>query len=149
MSKTNVRAQIAQRQRAAIKHAMAKHGLIVTSWCRDAGISEGTLRNFLSGENESMQTNNLEMLARAAGVSLSELLGEEVHYKADNDLMQKSVESILRAAKDSRIKLSRAEEMAYAVMLYNHVIEYRKKGKDAVPDEVMGALVLKGISTAI
>lgn len=45
-------------------------------WCVAAGISEGTLRNFLAGESESLSDRSYELLARAADVTVGELRGE-------------------------------------------------------------------------
>lgn len=143
MTKSDIREQIAKKHRAAIKAVIGKYGLRVAPWCIKAGISEGTLRNFLAGESDSLGANTLEMLAMAAGISIAELLGQEVHYKADDELMMKSAESILKAAKAKNAKLTRAQEMAYTVMLYNHAIEYKRQGQEVSPNEAMAALILK------
>jgi len=143
MRKTQLKEEIAEIHRRAIRNVMAEHDLKVAPWCLKAGITEGALRNFLSGAVDSMGANTLELLARAAGISLGELLGEEVHYKADNNLMMHCVDSILKAAKTKKIKLTRAQEMTYSVMLYNHVIEYRRQGEIASPNEAMAALILQ------
>lgn len=143
MKKTEIRDKISQRHRAAIRAAMKKHGLKVSPWCKDAGITEGALRNFLNGDNESMGVNNLELLASAINISIGELLGEEIHYKVDDDLMQRAAISIISAAKKKGLKLSRAQEMAYTVMLYNHAIEYRRQGHSVEPNEAMAVLFLK------
>lgn len=143
MSKTDVRDQIAQRHRQAIRKVMAERGLQVSPWCKRAGITEGALRNFLNGDSESMGANSLDLLAGAAGVTLGSLLGEEIHYKIDDELMEKAVDSILLAAKSGGKKLNRAQEMAYAVMLYNHLIDYKKQGEYAEPNTAMAALILK------
>lgn len=65
---------IADRQRRSIKKVMFDRHLKVAPWCEDAGISEGTLRNFLAGESNSITTVNAQKLADKAFVSISELL---------------------------------------------------------------------------
>lgn len=142
MKKTDIRQKIALRHRASIRSFMAREGLRVSPWCTKAGITEGALRNFLNGESDAMGANNLELLATAAGATVGELLGEQVHYKADDNLMIRSAKSILTVAKTKRMKLSRAEEMVYTVKLYNLVIEYRRKGSDVSPNEAMADLIL-------
>lgn len=67
---------VAAKHRSAIKRVMAERGLSVDPWCKKAGVTEGALRNFLNGGTMSMNANNLELLAGAIGVSLSELLGD-------------------------------------------------------------------------
>ncbi len=143
MSKSSARDQIAKRHRQSIRRVMAERGLQVAPWCRLAGMGESTLRNFLNGDSDSMGANTLEILAHAAGVSVGYLLGEEIHYKVDNELMNKSIAVILSAAKSENRKLSRVEEMAYSVMLYNHLVEYRRRGEASEPNEAIAALILK------
>lgn len=143
MRKADLISQIANRQRAAIKAVMSKHDLKVTPWCRSAGISEGTLRNFLSGENDALGSTNIERLAITAGISIAEIFGEEVHYKIDDDLMLKCTKCILTTAKNKGRKLSRVQEMAYTVLLYNHINEYRKKGENIEPSLSLAALILQ------
>ncbi len=76
-TKTFLKQEIADRQRAAIAAFMKiKKIESVNEWCNEAGITEGALRNFLKGDNDSMNSNSLELLARAQGVSIGELLGE-------------------------------------------------------------------------
>lgn len=66
--------QIANNQRKAIKIFMAARDLSVNGWCKDAGLSEGTLRNFLKGVSGEIGTANLELLANAAGVMVGDIL---------------------------------------------------------------------------
>ncbi len=84
MKKSDILDSIAVRHRAAIKSIMAKHKLKMSPWCTKAGISESTLRNFLSGASESMGANNLELLSKAAGITIGELLGEKPLYYSQN-----------------------------------------------------------------
>lgn len=69
----------AERRRMALRQFMKIHGLKVFPWARKAGVSEGALRNFLNGKSSSLSTRTLDALARAAGVSVSTLLGETGH----------------------------------------------------------------------
>ena len=55
---------------------MTSRGFAVTSWSRDAGIPESTLRSFLSGKSSSLRHDTLEKLAAAAGAAIAEVIGE-------------------------------------------------------------------------
>ena len=78
-SKSKIKEQIAERQRAAILAFMKSKGIeSVTPWCKKAGITEGALRNFLNGDNDSMNSSNLELLAIAADSTIGEMLGSGV-----------------------------------------------------------------------
>lgn len=52
--------------------------LKIKPWAKDAMVGEGALRNFLNGRTESLTHSTLEKLARAAGATVSELIGEMV-----------------------------------------------------------------------
>jgi transcriptional regulator with XRE-family HTH domain len=65
---------IADRQRRSILAVIQKKRLTVLSWAGSAGISEGAVRNFLSGLSSSITTVNAQKLAETAGVPISELL---------------------------------------------------------------------------
>ncbi len=65
---------IADRQRRSIQAVLQKKSLSVLSWAGSAGISEGAVRNFLSGVSASITTVNAQKLAESAGVPISELL---------------------------------------------------------------------------
>ena len=143
MKKTDVRNAIAERQRNAIRAVMERYNLRVDPWCKKANISEGTLRNFLNGDSDSIGAGNLELLANAAKISVGELLGEEVHYKADDALMAEAAEAIQAAAISQNKKLTLADAMTYTVMLYNHVMEFRKNGKEIAPNEENAYLIIK------
>lgn len=64
--------------RKAIRRFMERRGLAVTSWCREAGISESTLRNFLNAKDapRTMQHASLDALAKAAHASVGILTGD-------------------------------------------------------------------------
>lgn len=62
--------------RRHLRAFMKKHGLNANRWAKRAGLSEGTIRNFLKGNSSSLRSVTLEKLASAAGVTVGELLGE-------------------------------------------------------------------------
>lgn len=137
------RTRIAERHRAALRYWIKTRDLTVDGWCKKAGIREGTLRNFLNGNSATLLASNVELLAKALGLSVGQLLREEVHYTADDDLMLNAANAIQEAAAAQQKKLTLEQLMAYTVMLYNYVLEYRNKGSDVAPNEAMAALILK------
>lgn len=56
--------------RATIREYMKRKNVKVTPWTRDAGISEGTLRNYLKGISKTLNMASLQKLADAHGVSI-------------------------------------------------------------------------------
>lgn len=78
MSIKDQKQDVAARQRAAIKRVMNRLNLKILPWCNSAGITEGSLRAFLKGDNNAMGSDNLELLANAVGLSLGALLDEPV-----------------------------------------------------------------------
>jgi transcriptional regulator with XRE-family HTH domain len=59
----------------ALKRFMASRGIKPHPWAQQAGLRSSTLYNFLSGTSKSLSSDSLERLARAAGVTVDELLG--------------------------------------------------------------------------
>lgn len=136
---------IAEKHRAALQYWIKSLDLTVDGWCRNAGISEGTLRNFLSGERSTtLLAANLELLAKALKMTVGQLLREDsITYKADENLMKSCVDAIQRASEEMKTQLSTGALMAKAVELYNNVIEYRMKGEEIQPNILIARLVLK------
>jgi len=67
----------AERRRGALRRFMDAQGLRPATWARQAGVSEGTLRNFLAGRSDSLSQATLEKLAAARGVSAAALITGE------------------------------------------------------------------------
>jgi hypothetical protein len=72
----DIRDKIADRQRKILRQHMDRLDLNVSSWAKKAGFTEGALRHFLSGDNNSLGSDKMEMLANAIGLTLSEMLSE-------------------------------------------------------------------------
>lgn len=66
----------AEKQRRALRHFMQTRKLKIYPWCKRAGVSEGTLRAFMSGQTTTLQASTLQKLAGAENVPLALLLGE-------------------------------------------------------------------------
>jgi transcriptional regulator with XRE-family HTH domain len=60
---------------SALKRFMAAKGLKPHPWALAAGLRSSTLYNFLSGTSKSLSSDSLERLAKAANVTVDELLG--------------------------------------------------------------------------
>jgi len=67
----------AELRREALRRFMDERGLKVYPWAKKAGISEGSIRNFLTGASSSLSADTLKKLARVAGVPVWALTGEE------------------------------------------------------------------------
>ena len=61
--------------RDSFKSFMEKRGLKPHPWAKKAGIRSSTLYNYLSGVSENLTADTLQKLAKAAGSSVDELLG--------------------------------------------------------------------------
>jgi hypothetical protein len=62
--------------RNALRRFMEMKTLTVAGWAREAGLSEGTLRNFLAGKSDTLTHASLAALASAAKQPIWALLGE-------------------------------------------------------------------------
>lgn len=75
----------AEKTRQNLRNIMkAKDIKYMANWAKKAGITEGTLRSFLEGRTDSMKISSYQKLAAAAGVSVSELLGEVPHLQNES-----------------------------------------------------------------
>lgn len=63
------------RTRAAIRAFMRARKLKPRPWALRAGVSEGALRNYLSGRSATLTTRTVERLAKAADASVTDVLG--------------------------------------------------------------------------
>lgn len=70
-----VKDEAAESLRSALRSFMERRGLKAATWCKSAGIPEGTLRNFLTGRSNTLTHATLFALAMAQAVTVSELLG--------------------------------------------------------------------------
>lgn len=66
--KTEEQRQYAALQREIMLRVMHENKLTMNKWAKTAGVSEGTLRHFLSGENESLSERTVNLLAKAINV---------------------------------------------------------------------------------
>lgn len=66
-----------EQRRRVLRDYIAAENLTVNGWARAAGISEGTLRNFLNGDSDSLSDRSYELLAAVRSVPVSLLRGEK------------------------------------------------------------------------
>lgn len=66
-----------ERSRAALVSFMDARALKPHPWAQAAGLRSSTLYNFLAGRSHSLSSDSLQRLAKAAGVTVDELLGGE------------------------------------------------------------------------
>lgn len=127
-----------------VRHYREARGISQEKLGSIVGKTKDTISKWERGKRK-LKMDEAKKLAVALGVSVSEIADEVegIHYKADENLMQQCAEAIVAAAQDIGTKLNMAQAIAYTTLLYNHVMEYRGKGKNADPDESMAALILK------
>jgi len=63
-------------RREALRRFIEANKIKVTVWCREAGVSNGSVRAFLKGDSNSLTDKTLTKLAGASGVSVGVLTGE-------------------------------------------------------------------------
>lgn len=79
--------------RQALQKHMAVRNVTVNFWSKQAGLTEGTLRNFLAGRSESLTTNTLGLLAKAAGLRIADFFPDQkIHDSQLNSLRSGSTE---------------------------------------------------------
>ena len=66
--------EIKSYQRSCLVNFMKKNKLNSGLWSKKAGISEGTIRHYLSGRNSSITIANLGLLAQSVNVKISDLI---------------------------------------------------------------------------
>jgi|GEM_PF-2866581 len=74
--------EIIEKQRQSLKEFMLKHKLNAFSWAKKAGISEATIRHYLSGRNSSLTSVNIEKLASAVGAKTQDLISNSSSREA-------------------------------------------------------------------
>lgn len=75
--------EIIQKQRDSFKQFMQKNNLNANAWAKKAGITEATIRHYLSGRNQSLTSVNLERLAKAIGVRATDIISSEIEKDPD------------------------------------------------------------------
>jgi phage repressor protein C with HTH and peptisase S24 domain len=65
-------------RREALRRFMRDRGLKAKPWAKDAGVSDGVIRNFLNGLSDSIATPTLEKLAIASDATVAEIIGEKM-----------------------------------------------------------------------
>lgn len=72
-------ASAAEDRRKALKdYIKSQDGLKVKPWCKEAGVSDGTVRNFLAGKSRSLRHETLQKLAKARDATVADLIGEKL-----------------------------------------------------------------------
>lgn len=144
MGKNEKKSEIAKKHRNALLYWKKERGLTVDGWCKQAGIAEGTLRNFLNSESDTLLASTLELLAAALHISVGQLLREApILYSLEDDLMLRSSQAIQLAIMESKKNISLDQAMVFTVQLYNHVLKYRKSGNNIEPNEAIASLIIK------
>lgn len=100
---------ISEQHRRILRSFMRKKNLKTNSWAIKAGISEGTIRAFLTGKTSSLTTLVIEKLAKAAGVTPAEIIFEDPlsvnldERYLDRDIMQRSIIKVSEIIKEKNL----------------------------------------------
>ncbi len=76
MSVSEAKREQSDQLRESLRRFMEFKDYSVAEWARNAGIAEGTLRNFLAGTSETLTHATLAALARAAVQPIAAIIGE-------------------------------------------------------------------------
>lgn len=131
-----------------LRHYRELRGLSQESLGKKLGRQKDTISKWERGERK-LKLEEAERLSHILGISIADLAGEIDNnkiYEADEPLMQRAASAIEAAAISQKQSLSLAEAMTYTVMLYNHVMAYRKNNEEVLPNEAMAALILKSVA---
>lgn len=130
-----------------IRHYRLKLSMSQQSLGNSIGKKKDTISKWERGERK-LKLEEAIKVSHVLGITIGDIAGEIEGnlYEADEELMKLSAEAIQGAATSSGKKISLPEAMAYTVQLYNHVIDYRKKGENIFPNEAMAALILKSVA---
>lgn len=71
-------------RRKALQRTMERAGLTIAAWSRMAQIPDSTLRSYLAGTTRSLRTDTARKLARAIGLSVDALYGEDYSSHGQN-----------------------------------------------------------------
>jgi transcriptional regulator with XRE-family HTH domain len=69
--------KIRERMKAIVAAALQETGLSRTAWAKSIGLSEGGLRDLISGRNQEPSIPTIEKIAKARGIKLASILGED------------------------------------------------------------------------
>lgn len=100
---------ISDKHREFLRSFMKKNNLKTSSWAAKAGISEGTIRAFLTGKTSSLTTLIIEKLAKAAGVSPGEIIFEDPlainldERYLNRDIMERSIIKVQQIIKEKKL----------------------------------------------
>lgn len=141
-------------QRNTFKEFMQQHKLNASSWAKKAGITEATIRHYLSGRSQSLTSLVLEKLASSIGVSVSEIIGgKNFVYKnvelqditLNRPLMLQSLIDVEEFITNSDLKID-AKKKAYISMAWYDLAQMLKKDKKNNPTEPSLAELMKKTS---
>ncbi|MCT4634705.1 MAG: helix-turn-helix transcriptional regulator [Rickettsiales bacterium] len=129
--------EIIDHQRNTFKEFMQQQNLTPSSWAKKAGVTEATIRHYLSGRSQSLTSLVLEKLANSAGVSVSEIIGgKKFVYKnvelqditLNRPLMLQTLIDVEEFINNSDLTID-AKEKAHITMAWYDLAQILKKEK--------------------
>lgn len=122
---------------------MKEHNLNPNSWAKKAGISEATIRHFISGRNRSITISNLEKLAHSVNVSAHEIISDANNSSLiiNRNLFVKSFCEIEQILRDNYNDLP-AHHLANIILSWYELSVINKDSRATKPlQEIMKNLV--------
>ncbi len=144
---------IIEKQRAALKDFMQQQKLNAFSWAKKAGVTEATIRHYLSGRSQSLTSLVLEKLAISVGVSVSDLISENKSISnnkpEDNlfnrELMARSFIDVEEFIEKSNLQLSTAEKANIVIAWYDLAKMLKQDEVDFAPEQSLMEIIRKTV----
>ena len=128
-----------ENHRKYLKKLMQENNLSVNSWSKIAGISEGTLRAYLSGRTNSISIKTLAKLAEAIQITVDELLLIEtkpIRSYLDEEVFENSVLEVDNLIIQKKLKFD-SKKKAKLYLLW-----YELKSQNIAKDELLRLIEL-------
>jgi transcriptional regulator with XRE-family HTH domain len=115
--------------RAFLLNFMKEHGLNTNKWAKMAGISEGTLRAYLSGRSQTISLETLSKMANAVSLPIVELI--DGTFKEVNEIyFYKSVTEIDNLLSAKKIALPSEERAKLYLAWYRALNALKHNNQD-------------------
>lgn len=144
---------IIDKQRNALKCFMQERKLTPFTWAKKAGITEATIRHYLSGRSQSLTSLVLEKLARSAEATVNDLVGGDhsaINQNIDpekallnREIMISSLLDIEEFLAKSELKISPQEKAYISLAWYDLAQMLKQNGITNLPKKSLESLIRK------
>lgn len=142
-----------EKQRQNFKLFMKQNKLTAYSWAKAAGITEGTIRSYLSGRSSSLNYNTLDKLSNAIGATTKEIIDPD--FSSQNiigsnylkkDLFLNCMEKIDNLIIKNNFTISADNKRKLYLAWYELKFELNSDKKDDKQDEDRISAMIKLVS---